>query len=107
LAETPSLSAEIKNWLVPRVIELADQVVTRDPAKWPEYCAPPLKLAPTPDAITAEALSDCIPVYLDYLIEQQSPDGNWEPTWSWFGNFPEQWDQAKLEWQGVLTWKHF
>jgi hypothetical protein len=101
LAETPVLPDPVKGWLRPRVQELADRVVARNPEMWSQYCAPPLKLAPTPEAITAGVLGDCIPAHLDYLIDQQSPEGFWDVTWGW-SDFPEIWEVAKEEWRGVL-----
>jgi hypothetical protein len=103
LAEAPGLPTKIKDWLVPRVKDLAGKIVARDPAQWTEYCAPPLKLAPTPKVITAQALGDCIPAHLDYLIETQTLEGAWEPTWSWGDFYPGYWPQAKEEWRGILT----
>ena len=103
LAEAPRLSDPIKAWLVPSVIKIADQIVARDPAQWTEYCALPLKLAPRPESITAEALQDYILAHLDYLIDTQSPEGTWEPNWSWGDFYPDVWLQAKQEWRGDLT----
>jgi hypothetical protein len=58
LAETPQLPDSLKAWLVPRVQVLADRVVARNPEQWTSYSAPPVKLSPTPDAITAGVLAD-------------------------------------------------
>lgn len=102
LAEILGLPQQAKDWLVPRVRELADRIVARDPKQWTVYCAPPLKLAPTPEAITAAALADCLPAHLDYLIAQQSPQGYWDVTWEW-EDYPDVWEVAKVEWRGVLT----
>ncbi len=33
----------------------------------------------------------------------QTPEGTWEPTWTWGGFYPEAWEQAKTEWRGHLT----
>jgi hypothetical protein len=102
LAETPQLPLREKDWLVQRVRELAKIVVARDPEQWTSYCAPPVKLAPTPEAITAEVLADYLPAHLDYLISQQSPQGYWDVTWSW-SDYPDVWEVAKAEWRGILT----
>jgi hypothetical protein len=101
LAEAPGLPYQVRDWLVPRVQELADIVVARNPEQWTAYCAPPLKLAPTPKAITAELLADCLPTHLDYLIAQQSLHGYWDVTWEW-GDYPDVWEVAKAEWRGIL-----
>ena len=102
LAEAPGLAPQHKAWLTTRVQELSQQIVTRDPSQWGQYCAPPLKLAPTPQSITAAPLEDCLPTYLDYLIETQHPEGYWDVTWAW-NAYPEDWEVARREWRGVLT----
>lgn len=102
LAETPGLAPKYRDLLVPWVQELSQKIVTRDPAQWSQYCTPPLKLAPTPQSITAASLEDCLPTHLDYLIDNQSPEGYWDVTWTW-KDYPEEWEMAKREWCGVLT----
>lgn len=102
LAEAPELAPRYKSQLMPRLREVGDAIVTRDPRAWASYAAPPLKLAPTPKAPLADLLADDLQIYLDYLVEQQTPDGTWEPTWSWGDNYPDDWEQAKQEWRGVL-----
>ncbi len=103
LAAAPNLPAEFRAYLVPRIKTIAAQNVERDPAKWTEYCAPPLKFAPNPDSIAADALADCIPTQLDYLIETQTPAGYWDVNWTWGDFYPEVWPQARQEWRGDLT----
>ncbi len=102
LAETPELPQEIREKLIDRVRILANLVVTRDSAAWSQYSIPPLKLAPTPESITAATLADCIPAHLDYLVESQNPEGFWDVTWSWV-DYHDDWQIAKTEWRGILT----
>ena len=103
LAGVPGLPHTYKSRLAPRLREVANDVVTRDPTQWSSYCIPPLKIAPSPKSLVADVLAEDVQVYLDYIIDQQSPTGCWEPTWSWFGSYPQQWEQAKIEWRGALT----
>jgi hypothetical protein len=103
LMEAQGLAPSLKSRLEPRLREVADAVVARDPQAWAGYAAPPLKLAPTPKAPLADLLADDLQTYLDYLIEQQTPEGTWEPTWSWGESYPEDWAQAKQEWRGLIT----
>jgi hypothetical protein len=103
LASAPGLAANFKSRLESRLREAANAVVTRDPPKWTEYNLPPLKISPAPDSLVADLISDDLQNHLDFLIEQQSPAGCWEPTWSWFRTYPESWEQAKVEWRGILT----
>ena len=60
-------------------------------------------LAETPDSTFAQAIAPEVASNLDTEIRRQSEDGSWKPQWSWFGNYPEVWEIAGLEWSGVLT----
>jgi hypothetical protein len=51
----------------------------------------------------ADVLAADVQVNLDYEIARQGDDGAWTPNWNWFGNYPEVWPQAELEWKGVIT----
>jgi hypothetical protein len=102
LAAAPHMPESTVDFLTNKVKKLADRFVTREPESWSGYCAPPVKLAPSPESITAEVLADCLPTHLDFLIEKQSPEGCWEPTWAW-NYYPEDWEVAKKEWRGDLT----
>ena len=42
--------------------------------------------------------------WLDFLIDKQSPDGSWDPVWTWNGLYPKVWEIPRLEWRGVLTY---
>ncbi len=103
LAEAPGLASTYKSRLMPRLRDIADAIVSRDPRAWSSYSAPPLKLAPTPDSPIADLLADDLQIHLDYLIEQQTTEGFWEPTWSWGDFYPGEWFQARQEWRGILT----
>jgi len=102
LVETPGLPASVRDQVIHRLRGWAAGVVARDPAQWSQYAAPPVKLAPRPEAATAGVLADCLPVHLDYLIEGQHPEGFWDVTWAW-SRYPDIWEIARHEWRGVLT----
>lgn len=102
LAEAPGLPSADREHLVAHVRAMADAVVARQPEQWSQYCAPPLKLAPSPQAVTAPVLQDCLPAHLDYLVAHQDPLGFWDVTWAW-GDYPDVWITARQEWRGVLT----
>ena len=59
--------------------------------------------SPSPQSLVAHILHDDLQRHLDYQIDQQTPEGTWEPTWSWGDLYPDVWEQAKLEWRGHLT----
>jgi hypothetical protein len=102
LAEAPGLPPQDRERLVAHVAAMADAIVARQPEQWSQYCAPPLKLAPTPQSVTAPLLQDCLPAHLDYLVAHQDPQGYWDVTWAW-GEYPDVWPAARQEWRGVLT----
>jgi len=103
LAETEPLPQRFKDRLMPRLRALTEHVVCRDPQEWTGYCAAPLKIAPSPDAATADVLGDSLQTHLDYVIDHQTPDGTWEPTWTWGDFYPDAWEVARREWRGQLT----
>jgi hypothetical protein len=103
LAESKGLPRQFKDRVLPRLRCLAGTIVERDPRKWGEYCATPLKIAPLPGAAAADMLHDDLMRNLDYVVETQASDGAWEPTWSWGEVFPAEWERAKQEWRGHLT----
>jgi hypothetical protein len=103
LAETDNLPQRFKNHLIPKLRAVTLAVVSHDPQEWVSYCAPPLKIAPTPQSITADLLGDDLQMHLDYQIDHQTSEGTWEPTWTWGDFYPDVWEKAKLEWRGHLT----
>ncbi len=73
-----------------------------DPAQWSSYGLLPLQVAPTPTARYFPDFEAAIAANLDHLLERQGGDGSWERAWSW-GRFDDVWEQARVEWKGVLT----
>lgn len=63
----------------------------------------PFWLAEAPEDAFAKAVEPAVASNLDAEIARQSPDGAWRPPWSWFGNYPEVWEIAEVEWAGILT----
>ena len=72
------------------------------PEKWDQYGVQPIALVDSVQSPFAKELNQELDVNLDYLVEKQLDNGSWEPNWSW-GQFDDQWEVAKREWQGVLT----
>jgi hypothetical protein len=103
LVETKALSQAYKDRLVSRLDRLSRKFVSCDPQEWGGYVATPLKVAPVPDSLVADALRAGLEMYLDYQIDHQTPEGTWEPTWTWGDSYPGVWEQVKLEWRGELT----
>jgi hypothetical protein len=103
LAETKELPAHYKERLLERIRRAVPSAVTRDPQKWSSYSIPPLKVALTPQAVLFDLVSQDLQRYLDYLIDHQSPEGTWDPVWTWGKAYPDEWELAKREWRGQLT----
>jgi hypothetical protein len=100
LADTRSLAPDLKQRIWDKLSQAAGQIVDRDTAKWAGYAVRPLGLAPVPGMPVADALGDeLLGLNLDYEIQHQNEDGSWSPFWSWFGAYPEEWHQAKAEWE--------
>lgn len=59
-------------------------------------------LAPTPESILNQIAPDVVHHYLDLTITEQADDGGWWPAWKW-GQYPETWPVAELEWAGKMT----
>lgn len=39
----------------------------------------------------------------DYVIKHIISDDHCEPTWSWYGDYPKDWEKAKKDWSGKIT----
>jgi hypothetical protein len=103
LAQEKNLDTDDQDRLQRRVREAASASVTRDPAQWAAYSIPPLKLAPTPSSPSATLFPEDIENNLEYLIDNQTAGGYWEPTWTWGDFYPDAWPQARDEWRGEIT----
>jgi hypothetical protein len=103
LAETKEVPQHFRDRLAGRIRAVVPSAVRRDPQEWDAYCITPLKVAPSPQSVVADLLWDALQAHLDYLVDHQSPEGTWDPVWSWGDMYPEAWEQAKLEWRGNLT----
>ncbi len=98
-----SLPEALQQRLLPRLRQVALQVISTDPAEWGGYCAAPLKVIHSPQSPIADLFPAALQAHLDYQIERQSPQGSWEPNWSWGEAFPQDWARARDEWRGHLT----
>jgi hypothetical protein len=78
----------------PDSLDPSNPVFSHFPVHW---------LAPTPDAPLADRLSERVEHDLDQQVSRQSPEGYWEPGWSWGPAYPEAWASAREAWRGVLT----
>lgn len=92
-------AVELQRWL----LRMAEGVIATDPSTWGGYVLQPLQVAPNRTAPMGIPLSHILPANLDYVVQSQGADGSWSPTWTWFGNYTEDWPQAERNWRGVIT----
>jgi hypothetical protein len=103
LAEEAALPEHYRVRVVTRLRAVVPEVVSKDPADWGSYCISPLKIVTSPHSPVADLISDAVQEHLDYQIDHQTPEGAWDPVWSWGDFYPDVWPQACQEWQGHLT----
>ncbi len=60
------------------------------------------KLAPTPQSICYRLFPDTVEALIVSLIDRQSDNGAWWPTWKW-GQYEAVWPIAEREWAGKIT----
>jgi len=103
LAEAEYLPHRHATRLRTRIEKSIPAVVVRDPAKWGAYGTTPLRLVTSPKAIGADLIQDELQAHLDFVVEYHSPEGTWEPDWTWGGVYPEAWEQARQDWRSQKT----
>ncbi|MDQ4077696.1 MAG: hypothetical protein M3220_15800 [Chloroflexota bacterium] len=103
LAETDDLPQPFKGRLVKRVRAVTPQVISRDPQEWETYTIMPLKLVSSPASLVTDLIWDEVQAHLDYQIDHQTPEGTWDPVWTWSEFYPAVWEDARREWRGHLT----
>lgn len=101
---TPGLDADIRQHLIRVLSPAVDRLVQRDPAHWARYGLTPVSVVDGPTSPFLAVVGEkTVQACLDHLLTRQQDDGSWPVTWHWDGRHPEVWDQARAEWQGVVT----
>jgi hypothetical protein len=103
LSETPNLPDDLKAKVLDKLTRIVNNTVERSPEAWSNYGLQPLAVISSPESPFADAFKDEIQHNLDFMIENQGDDGTWQPNWSWGGQWPDEWEQAKRDWTGVIT----
>jgi len=101
LAQTDAVPESHRRRLVTRIRAAIPEVVARGPAKWSTYCVTPLRAVPSPDSIGADLIAAELEANLEWLIDQQRPDGAWDPTWDY--PYGAEMAPAHTEWRGILA----
>jgi hypothetical protein len=76
--------------------------VTLNRSEWNRYCLQPVQIAPFPASRISILDKGIITENLVYLISKQDREGYSDLSWEW-GQYEEEWVQAKGEWRGILT----
>ena len=103
LVETANLPHSSKDTLAAILLQRAHLCQIRRRSHAGRTDGTPLWLAATPTSLLAETLKSEVDMNLDFDIEHQNSDGSWSPTWTWYGQYPEAWEQAEQHWQSCLT----
>lgn len=97
----------LKKELKQPVADLIWKASSTNPNEWKDYVATPLKFVDSPDDPFIELFDGgLIQQNLDFLVDQIVSGDHWEPNWDWSGNYPDEWEKAKVEWSGHLTVKN-
>ena len=104
LLETNGLPMEHYESILDKLRRALPHSVETDPAQWTGYRLQPLQVVYFPGSPLAGVFDpDVIDANLDFLIDQQQPDGSWAPNWSWDFIDAAAWAAAEREWRGILT----
>jgi len=103
LLQTKNLDISIEQIIKEKMIKTASVIVSTNPDEWHNFSIKPIWLAPSPTAPLYKTLEKDIPINLDFEINNQLEDGSWIPSWSWNNKWSDEWEQAKNDWQGILT----
>lgn len=105
LAETAALPPQTRAAILPKLERVVVAAVATERSAWEAYGLKPVTVADTPHSPFVPVLAEAVARNLDYEIDEQQEDGSWKPPWSWGDAFPQAWQKAQREWQGVLTLK--
>lgn len=103
LSESKNIPENFRQNLIIELGRLLDTCLVTDPSKWSGYGLRPLQVVDLPNSIYFNKLKNSVETNLDYEIDTQDKSGAWLPTWSWQGQFLNEWEKAKKEWSGILT----
>ncbi|WP_026695278.1 hypothetical protein [Peribacillus kribbensis] len=99
------LEVKDKQEVLYRLRESAREITPRSRAGWENYGLTPLQIATSPESPFADLFKEVLPDNLDYELDRLTPEGAWNPGWSWFGQYEEEWKAAEKDWKGYLTVK--
>ncbi len=103
LLQTETLPENDRDLIRQKLGTLLDGTIACDPMQWEGYSLRPLQVVDDPGSPFMAGIEGAVTANLDYEISSQKEDGSWVPTWSWDDAYPDSWEQAQVEWSGVIT----
>jgi hypothetical protein len=103
LLESPNLPPGAAKTILDKLLVVLPDVVESNSEKWDSYRLRPLDVVSSPDSPLFRVLEHLIPQNIEYLVQQQHPQGYWSPTWSWEYTHRDAWQQALLDWRSLIT----
>lgn len=95
--------AELQRQLHEPLAQHIKRAAKTSPSEWQGYVATPLTFVSSPDSAFADVFDKQLLIEDAARLRRQCiGNTHWEPTWEW-GQFDEDWAQARLEWSGKLT----
>ncbi|WP_181347704.1 hypothetical protein [Thalassobacillus sp. CUG 92003] len=89
--------------LADKITHAVQELVHEDQTKWKEYVPQPLSFVHHPDEQDYDISHEAIETNLDMLVDVLKDGKLREPNWAWGDHYPDAWQAAKQEWEGVLT----
>ena len=80
-----------------------DPVLATTAQEWSNYGLRPVQVVTSPDSPFHTDYMDLVSVNLQYEIDEQQPNGSWDPVWNWGDVYPDIWPGVCREWSGILT----
>lgn len=103
LIETDALDESAREQLAAALAAALPSALATTPDQWESYGLQPVQAAPHPHSPWAGPLAELVSANLDFLIDDQNENGSWSPTWTWGHPYPDEWPQARRDWQSILT----
>ncbi|MCL4863661.1 MAG: hypothetical protein KJZ93_29925 [Caldilineaceae bacterium] len=101
-AEATGLPGELRSQAQAKLRHAAPATIEQNPRQWTSYGLQPLDVASTPDSFLADVIApSLVEANLDFVIDQQLPDGSWPIPWNWAFVDGQAWAQAEQDWKGV------
>ncbi|NSW51082.1 MAG: hypothetical protein HPY85_01080 [Anaerolineae bacterium] len=103
LSRTSGLPQALRTALELHLPGMIGRNVETDPEQWSGYSLYPYQVVEHPDDPLMAEWGTAMLQSIRYMLDHQTADGCWEPTWDWGGQFLVAWEAAKKDWRSVIT----